>query len=281
VFRLAPALVVLAAMPGAALVAQPRGSMLDRIGTYVERYYERAERLLAVETVTLQPLARDLLADGFARRLVYELRVEWDPDAPEGEPPATVVRDLVSVNGRPPRPGDEPRCHDPHPVSPEPLAALLPDRRGEYVFTAPRAGTVDGRAAMIVDYRPVRAEPPRVEWRDECATIELPGRTSGRVWADPETAEILRFDERLLGMVDIAVPFAQQRRGAARFMTIERADMSIRYEPIAFIDPDETLMLPERVDTLVVIRDSGTPRMRITQTFANYRRFVTESRIIR
>ena len=98
---------------------------------------------------------------------------------------------------------------------------------------------------------------------------------------DPETAEILRFDEHLVGMVDIPVPVAQQRRGAASFMTIERADTSIQYRRVAFVEPDETLMLPSRIDSVVIVRNSGSPRLRITQSFSGYRRFVTESRIVR
>jgi hypothetical protein len=254
--------------------------LLSRIGAYVEQYYARAQSVLAIESVTMQSLNRDLTADGFARRLVYELRFEWDPEDPDGEP-ATVVRQLMSVNGRPPRASEEPRCTDPRGVSPEPLAALLPARRGKYTFTPAGAGSVGGRAAAMFDYQSIQAEPPRVEWRDECASIDLPGRTRGRIWADPESAEILRFDEQLVGMVDIAVPAAQQRRGASPFMTVERADTSIQYRPVSFVDPDERLMLPFRIDTLVIVRNSGSPRMRITQSFSGYRRFVTASRIVR
>ena len=254
-------------------------SMLDRIGAYVEQYYARAQSVLAVESVTVQPLTRDLSPEGFARRLVYELRLEWNPEADGAEP--NVVRTLVSVNGRPPKAGDEPRCTDPRGISPEPLAPLLPGRRVNYIFTPVGRSNVQGRAAMMLDYRSVRPEPPKVVWRDECASIDLPGRTRGRIWADAESAEILRFDEHLVGLVDIPVPLPQQRRGAAPYMTIERADMSIEYRRVAFVDPDETLMLPARIDNLVIVRNSGSPRLRITQMFSGYRRFVTGSRIVR
>lgn len=272
--------VSVAAATGAAQV-RPDPPLLTRIGAYVEQYYARAQSILALETVTIQPLGRDLLWDGFARRLEYELRVEWNPDAAAGEAAAQVVRELVRVNGRPPRPGDEPRCTDPRGVSPEPLAPLLPSHSRKFIFHPAGTGEVNGRAAAIFDYRSIAAEPPRVEWDDDCALIDLPGRTRGRIWADPETAEILRFDEHLAGMVDIPVPPAQQRRGAARFMTVERADMSITYRPVTFREPDETVMLPQRIESLVVIRNSGSPRLRITQTFSDYRRFVTGSRIVR
>jgi len=252
--------------------------LLARVGEYVERYYTRAQSLLAHEEVRVQPLGRDLGADGLARRLLYELRVEWEPGSDQAG--ASVVRELISVNGRPPRPGDEPRCTDPRTVSPEPLAPLLPGQREKYVFHPGREGRVDGRRAATFEYRSIRAEAPRVEWKDDCASIDLPGRIRGRVWVDPDTAEILRFDEHLTGMVDIPVPVRQQRRGAAAFMTIERADTSIEYAPVAFVDPDETLMLPARIDSLVVVLNSGSPRLRITQTFSNYRRFVTDSRVV-
>ena len=254
--------------------------LIARVGEYVERYYARAQSLLALEEVTVQPLGRDLGFDGFARRLAYELRVEWDPEAADGDA-ATVVRQLMRVNGRPPRAGDEPRCTDPRGVSPEPLAFLLPAQRGKYVFHPGGLSSVDGRRAATFEYRAIRAEDPRVAWKEDCASIDLPGRVRGRIWVDPETAEILRFDEHLVGMVDIPVPVPQQRRGAAPYMTVERADMSIEYAPVTFVDPDERLMLPSRIESLVVVRNSGSPRLRITQTFSNYRRFVTASRIVR
>ena len=279
--------IVLLAVGTAVLAAQGDGPqpgesvpLIARIGEYVEQYYARAQSILAIEEVSVQPLSRDLGADGFARRLLYELRLEWDPEATDGEN-ANVVRSLISVNGRSPRPNDEPRCTDPRSISPEPLAALLPAQRGKYIFHPGGIGTVNGQRAATFEYRSVRAEPPRVQWKDDCASIDLPGRTRGRVWVNPETAEILRFDENLIGMVDIPVPVAQQRRGASAFMTIERADTSIQYRRVAFVDPDETLMLPSRIESLVIVRNSGSPRLRITQSFSGYRRFVTESRILR
>ena len=65
-----------------------------RVGDYVERYYARAQSIIVDENVAIQPLALDLRHDGFARRLTYELRVEWDPDATADDSPAKVTRQL-------------------------------------------------------------------------------------------------------------------------------------------------------------------------------------------
>jgi hypothetical protein len=79
-----------------------------RVGDYVERYYARAQSIIVDENVAIQPLGPDLRYDGFARRLMYELRVEWNPDADNDDSPAKVTRQLIAVNGRPPKPNQEP-----------------------------------------------------------------------------------------------------------------------------------------------------------------------------
>ena len=267
----------------AATMAAPddvlRSDPVSRIGAYVEQYYARAQSIVARESVTLQPLRSDLTSDGFARRLVYELRVEWNPEAPPDER-ATIVRELVSATGPPLGPPKQPDCMDPKSVSPEPLAFLLPGRRQKFSYRVAGATRVDGRAAMLVDFKPVAAEAPRVDWDRECATIDLPGRTAGRIAADVETAEILKYEEHLVGLTDIPAPRDRRRVSGPDWYTVERADTSIRYQPVRFTDPDETLLLPSRIDTVTVIRNSGVPRLRSTQTFSNYRRYVTEGRLV-
>lgn len=253
---------------------------ITRVSDYVEKYYARAQSIVVDENVAIQPLALDLRHDGFARRLTYELRVEWTPDATGDDSPAKVTRQLIAINGRPPKPDQEPECLDPRSTSPEPLAFLLPDRREKFIFKAAGLGRVDGRTAMMIDYRSVKPEEPKVEWKEECVSIDLPGRARGRIWADPETSEILRLDEGIIGLVDITVPRKQQRPGGSTYMTIERADSTIRYRRVTFTDPDETLVLPSSIETTTIVKNSGSPRTRISQSFTNYRRFVTGSRIV-
>ena len=252
-----------------------------RVSDYVERYYSRAQSIITDEAVTVQRIHRDLTVDGFARRLVYELRIEWDPSVGGDESPATVTRQLISVNGRPPKKNDTPECMDPKSVSPEPLAFLLPDRRHKWAFTGAGLGRVDGREALMVDYRALERGEPVVEWSDDCVSVDAPGRFRGRLWADPENAAILRLDEQLTGMVDLPIPRKHQRLNSALFMTLERAQMSIRYRAVTFRDPDETLMLPAEIMSSSMWRNGGSAGSRITQSFSNYRRFVTAGRIVK
>lgn len=254
---------------------------VNRLSGYVEQYYSRAQSIVTNESVIVQRLNRDMSFDGFARRLAYELRVEWDPSVGGDESPAKVTRQLLTVNGKPPKKGDQPECMDPKSVSPEPLAFLLPDRRHKYSFTSAGVGRVDGRDAVMVDYKALERGEPIVEWTDDCVSVDAPGRFRGRLWAEPETATIVRMDEQLMGMVDLPIPRKHQRINGNLFMTLERADMSIRYRPVRFNDPDETLMLPAEITSSSMWRNGGSAGSRVTQSFSNYRRFVTAGRILR
>ena len=254
---------------------------LERIGEHVAQYYARARSIVCVETVVLQPLTSTFSFDGPGRELKYELRVEWDPAAGDRFAEATVVRQLLTVGGRPPRPKDTPGCMDPKPVSPESLALLLPGRRDDYTFTWAGTGRTDGRPTVMLDYKAIGSKPPSVVWHDDCVTVDLPGRSRGRVWIDAGTDEVVRLDERLTGMFDFEVPREHTLPGGPAWMTIERADSSVKYRPVVFHDPDETLMLPASIVSTTVVRNAGVPSLRTTQTFAGYRRFVTGGRVVK
>lgn len=280
---------VCALMATAAALAAGRGvgaddvsATLDRIGDRVADYYANAQSIVLLETVRIQPETRDMAPDGFARVLVYDLRVEWTPPSGDGhQPEANIVRQLVSVNGRPPRPGDEEKCMDPEPVSPEPMSMLLPGRRQEYAFTLAGRAKTDGRLSMMLDYRSRVVGPASVKWKDTCVSVDLPGRSRGRVWVDAETNDVLRLDEQLVGTFQFDVPPKQAIVGRAPWMVLEQSSSSIHYQAITFHDPDETLMLPRSVDTTTAWSNAGYARVRTTQTFAKYRRFVGDSHLVR
>jgi hypothetical protein len=254
---------------------------LARIGEHVAQYYARARRVICIETVVLQPVTSTWSFEGPSRELKYELRVEWEP-VPSGEPTreARVVRQLLAIGGRPPRAKDEPGCTDPKTVSPEPLALLLPGRREDYTFKWGGTSRSDGRRIVMLDYRSIGAQPADIVWKDDCVTIDLPGHAEGRVWADAATDEVLRLDEHLIGMFEFRVPREHSLGGRVTSMVVERADSSIRYRPVPFHDPDETIMLPASIVTTTAIRGVSVQRLRTTQTFSKYKRFVTGGRIV-
>lgn len=273
-----------AGVPSAAQTPASRdelGQTLHQIGQRLEQWYSRAQTVVSRETVWIQPLRADLTPVDFPRRLAYELRVAWNPElaGPAGAPQPSVLREMLSVNGRPDD-RDDPSCVDPKPVSPEPLGILLPARLGESEFSLAGPGRVSGRPALMIDYRGLAAVPPDIRWTGDCVSVTLHGQSRGRIWIDAESYDVLRMDDRLVGTFEFDVPREYVRRGAAGRMIIERAESSIRYKRVQFEDPHEALMLPEAIDTVTVLRGSGVQRFRISQRFSEYRRFLTDVRLV-
>src|SRR3954471_23878592 len=158
-------------------------SVLARVAESVTRYYARAQSIMCIETVRLQSLGNDLLSDASpARRLDYELRVAWDPASAGETPEATVHRQLIKVNGRVPKPNDEPKCMDPKDVSPEPLAMFLPDGQADLLFTIAGTGKINGRRAVMLDFKSRAAGEAKMSATKDCLSFELPGRERGRAW---------------------------------------------------------------------------------------------------
>jgi len=280
----APLLLVTAALAGASAIAQETTDVRDllrRVGERVETYYARAQSIICLETVSVQRMTSNLSAEGFPRRLEYDLRVSWDAaTAGEDMPEPNTVRELRRVNGRAPKNSDEEiKCLDPRPLSLDPLAFLLPRHQEEYTFTVKGRDKIDRRNALRVEYTYAHPGEPEFTWRETCVSISLPARTTGRVWIDQATGDVLRVEEGQRGPYEIRMPTELWRKagGGSDRLVFERSNVTIRYKTIAFRDPEETLILPESIDSLSVARESA---VRITHTFSGYQRFVTDARIV-
>jgi hypothetical protein len=282
------ALAAMAALPGrAAAQDSDLAALLERIGDRVARYYHRAQSVVCVETSTMQPISRDWNWEGMSRTVESELRVEAENADGTPLPEPRLIREIRRVNGREPRDRDKKDrsgCTDPDPFSPEPLNFLLPAHRERYRFTAVHEGKERGRAALVLEFestsRTSRAdliEDPR--GHDDCFDWKGPIATTGRVWVDAVTYEVLRVDHYNAGPVEVRVPWPLQRKhGLSSYVTLDRDDVSMRFREVAFTDPDEIILLPESIDTLTIVRN-GLQSARRTTTFSDYHRFLTTSRV--
>lgn len=114
---------------------------------------------------------------------------------------------------------------------------------------------------------------------DDCFDWTGPVAIAGRVWVDAGTHDVLRLDRRISGPTDVRVPDRLQRKyHFSPWLTIDRDDLTMRYKEISFGDPDETILLPESIESVLVPR-SGLQSTRRTQVFTAYRRFLTASRV--
>jgi len=252
--------------------------LLAHVGERVGGYYRRAQSIVCLETSTVQPIRANWTVDGMARTVVSELRVE---------PDATVRREVRRINGREPRERDKKDragCTDPNPLSPEPLAFLLPEGREQYIFTGVHDGRDRDRAARVIDFasanRRSRADLIEDErGHDDCFDWNGPIATRGQVWIDAETHDVLRVDRHNAGPVDLQISRALQRRyNFDHFVTLDRDDVTMRYTPVTFSDPTEVVVLPRSIESTTIVR-SALQSTRRTTTFTDYRRFLTAGRV--
>lgn len=256
--------------------------ILNRVSDRLAQFYKRVQNIVCTEKMTAQNVGHDFSPVGFARVVESELRIEADADDRDAEP--RMVRSIVKVNGRVPRPKDKEACYDPNPLSEEPLAFLLPRNREEYAFTWGGFGKGKEQNLIILEYRAVKTGKPEMREhernREDCYSFSMPGGTKGRVWIDATTHDVVKIEERLIGPVDFRTPDTIQRRMNMPFsMQLDRFDRYVKYKAVAFDDPPETMLLPESVDELTVFRGGGSHRTQ--QVFTNYKRFLTGGRIVK
>ena len=261
--------------------------VLERAGARVADYFARAQSIVCLEKVSWQRLSMGFSADGPPRFVESELRLSWQP-SPEDPTPkeARALRQVLKVNGSPPRKKDHNNCTTPEQEDSEeqPLSMLLPESRTEFSFEYSGRDVIDGRNAVTVTFREKKVKPTvdvsLVEDNENCISFDIDGGMRGKLWIDAETNDVLRLDRSLGGLVEIPLPRKAQRGGNPVYWTMERWDSSIRFKPVKFEDPAETLILPVTSSTLQITRGSGTPRLRTTTQYTSYRRFMTGGRVV-
>lgn len=261
--------------------------VLERAGARVAEYFARAQSIVCLEKVALQKLSLGFSADGPARFVESELRLSWEPSSDDPMPrEARTLRQVLRVNGHPPRQKDGYNCTTPEQEDSEeqPLSMLLPESRARLTFAYDGRDVIDGRGAVVITFREKKLKPTvdvsLVEDNENCISFNIDGGTRGKLWIDAETNDVLRLDRSLSGLVDIPLPRKAQRHGASHEWTMERWDSSIRFKPVKFDDPSETLILPVSSSTLQITRGSGTPRLRTNTQYTSYRRFMTGARVV-
>ncbi len=258
--------------------------VLRRVGERVEQYFARAQSIVCIEVVGLMPVDSVGLSRG--RTVESELRLSWEPSDENPIPiEARMLRQVIKVNGRAPRKNDRENCTSPEQQTSEvqPLSMLLPQQRDEYTFKLAAPGRVDNRVAIVIDYRMVDKPTVKSELIDDnenCVSFELDGGMRGRIWIDAETFDVLRMDQGLIGLIDVPLPRKAASRARWGSWTMERWDTSIRFKPVTFQDPHETLVLPASATSFRITRGAGTPRIRTSTQYSSYRRFITGARIL-
>jgi hypothetical protein len=258
--------------------------VLDLAGRGVECYFGGMFSITYTETLRAQELKEDLTPKGRAKEWVFENIVVPRRSASGQELYAEAIRRLKSINGKPVRGKDaviKPgKCGGPTAGYSLPLGFLLPQHRGQHVFSHEGEEVYDGRRSHVVRVAPRERFEPSVGWKGNCFYAGF--THEWRVWIDAETYDVLRLDARLVEGFEFESPRAFNaglfRIGPSRTLRYERSEGTTRFRRVRFTNPEQTLLLPVSAERLTVIR--GALRARVTQTFTDYRRFVSDVKII-
>jgi len=265
---------VVAFVAVATVATQSRDAdLVVRAGAYVERYYDRAQSLLATEVIVVSPLERDMDHDGYRWQMTNEVRFE----AGSAAAPPRITRRLLTAKTPALGPPFQNDCLESTSFSVDPLALLLPAQRAKFRFSTGRTETLGGIRTQRIDFNPLVREPADVYWQGKCGIIRSVGSTRGRVWVDPVNGEVHRYHDELPDAVSLPGP---PDRNAPRSFTLQRFDTTVDYKRFAFTEPEETLLLPARVESVSAVHGSGVPRIRIVRTFSDYRRFLGSGRLV-
>ena len=241
--------------------------ILSRVGEAVERYQRGMFSIKFVETVRREELREDLTPKK-SKEYVYEsvtLRENFS-DA-EDDYFARTARRLKTVDGKPAKKKDAGGAGaaatdwDRQDF----LNFLLPKSQKLYQFSFEGEETLRGRQTFRLGaLRPGEGE-PRVEWKGGSFLAFAPGKTT--IWIDAETFDVLQIESHLAGAFEFESPPAFSvgplgRFGPARKLRYEREDYAVRFRPVRFKDPDQTLLLPEYAEWLKVIVGASRPRTR-------------------
>src|SRR5262249_31786737 len=154
-------------------------AIVQRASERVERYLARAQTIVCLEVVHLQPLNSGWSNEGLGRTVESELRVSWKPGYDGlASPEAQTLRQLLKVNGHKPRKNDLDSCTTPEQETEEeqPLSLLLSAQRADYRFTLAGETRVDHRAAVMIDYQLVKVvsvSSRLIDGREDCVSFNL------------------------------------------------------------------------------------------------------------
>lgn len=256
--------------------------ILARVGQSVERYHRGVFSISFTETFKSEELKQDM-SPKKSKEFVYEsviLRKSLSDE--DGDYFAETLRRIKAVDRKPVKKGksDERPFVSTHGAL---LNFLLPKLQKLYQFSLEGEETLRGRKALRVSMlRPGDGE-PRVEWKGRSFRARAPMRIT--VWMDAENGDVLQVESRLAEAFEFDSPRAFSagpfgRFGPSRHLKYVREDYTVRFRPVLFKDPEQTLLLPEYAEWITVIEGARRPRLRTTLSFTNYRRFVSDVKVI-
>ena len=248
--------------------------LLERAGRRVQQYHDAMFSLAMTEVVKQQELRSDSRPKGRPRTLVYESVVlSRPPQASQPKSVPVITRTLKSVDGKPPRPQSlQPRskCVDTNPPSAygDPLAFLLPENQPRLLFSYEGEADLQGRKTAVVSFTsPPAPEPVKLVEKGDCFFLSRALRRKGEIWIDRESYEVLQLRWQLAETFN--------GKGRRKELRYEKSVFVVRFRPVTFQNPEQTLLLPTSSESIWVLKGARIAGFQTITEYTRYRRFVS------
>jgi hypothetical protein len=261
--------------------------ILARVGESVERYLGGMFSITFKEVLRSEGLKDDLTPKGKSKEYVFEnIVVREQRSAADRDFYGKAIRRLKSVDGKSVKPskqkGELDKCGAPGSSYADPLTFLLPKYRARLSFNYEGEEVLRGRKTYRLGFLP--REEVRPEVRHEGGCFHVGATHKGTVWIDAENFDVLQTASRLVEGFEFESPrpFSAGfgRFGPKRKLRFERAEHLMRFRRVGFKDTGQELLLPEYSESLRIVDGAREPRVRFTRYFEDYRRFVSDVKII-
>jgi len=202
-----------------------------------------------------------------------------------------VTRTLKSVDGKPTEQNKLPqrsKCVDtnPQPAYADPLTFLLPKNQSNFIFSYEGEADLQGlRTAVVIITTPPVSEPVKIVDKGDCFRLSRGLQRQGKIWIDLNTYDVLQLQWQLAESFRGKIPAGVAKFGIfpvfrpSKELSYEKADTTIRFRPLTFQNPEQTLLLPRSSESTWILKGARIAGFRTATDYTRYRRFITSVEI--
>jgi hypothetical protein len=260
--------------------------LLDRVRNRIHEYHETLFNLTVMETVTQQQLHDDATPKGKPRSMMFESVILHRQSAGRQEETVPIItRTLQSINGKPSKPEapkQRSKCVDTDPVPGygDPLSFLLAKNVSESTLAYLGENDLDGSKTAVVSLTTPRpTDPVTLVEKDNCFRLSRGLQRKATIWIDLKTFDVLQLRWELVETFNGKLPAGVAKVGILpvfrprRHVAFERSDFLIRFRPVKFPNPMQTLLLPATSESTWIIKGGGIAGFKTNTEYSRYRRF--------
>lgn len=138
---------------------------------------------------------------------------------------------------------------------------------------------------LILINQPPAFEPVKIVDTGDCFRLSRSLRRQGKVWIDLNTYDVVQLQWQLAESFSGKTSAGVAKFGIfpvfrpAKELSYEKQEMTIRFRPVTFQNPEQSLLLPSFSESAWILKGARIAGFRVTTDYTRYRRFLTSVEI--